>query len=37
MENKFGIKDLITVGVFTALYFAVTFIVACLGFIPEFS
>lgn len=36
MENKFSIKDLITVGVFTALYFVVTFIVACLGFIPIF-
>ena len=27
MEKKFEIKDLITVGVFTALYFAVTFAV----------
>lgn len=36
MEKKFEIKDLITVGVFTALYFVVTFIVACLGFIPIF-
>ncbi len=34
MEKKFEIKDLITVGVFTALYFAVTFAVACIGFIP---
>ncbi|MBR1553965.1 MAG: MptD family putative ECF transporter S component [Oscillospiraceae bacterium] len=34
MEKKFEIKDLITVGVFTALYFAVIFAVACLGFIP---
>jgi energy-coupling factor transport system substrate-specific component len=34
MEKKFGIKDLITVGVFTALYFVVTFVVACLGFVP---
>lgn len=36
MESKFSVKDLITVGVFTALYFVVTFIVACLGFIPVF-
>ena len=36
MEKKFEIKDLITVGVFTALYFAVTFAVACIGFIPIF-
>jgi energy-coupling factor transport system substrate-specific component len=36
MEKKFEIKDLITVGVFTALYFVVTFAVACLGFIPIF-
>lgn len=34
MEKKFEVKDLITVGVFTALYFVVVFIVACLGFIP---
>ncbi len=36
MKEKFEIKDLITVGVFTALYFVVTFLVACLGFIPIF-
>ena len=36
MQKKFEIKDLITVGVFTALYFVLTFIVACLGFIPIF-
>lgn len=36
MKKGFEIKDLITVGVFTALYFVVTFIVACLGFIPIF-
>lgn len=36
MEKKFEIKDLITVGVFTALYFVVIFVVACLGFIPIF-
>ncbi len=36
MGKKFEVKDLITVGVFTALYFVVTFVVACLGFIPIF-
>lgn len=36
MKKGFGIKDLITVGVFTALYFVITFIVACIGFIPVF-
>ena len=36
MKEKIEIKDLITVGVFTALYFVVTFLVACLGFIPIF-
>ncbi len=36
MKQKFEVKDLITVGVFTALYFVVTFVVACLGFIPIF-
>ena len=36
MEKKFEMKDLINVGVFTALYFVVTFVVACLGFIPVF-
>ena len=36
MKKKFEVKDLITVGIFTALYFAVIFAVACLGFIPIF-
>ena len=36
MEKKFEIRDLINVGGFTALYFVVTFVVACLGFIPIF-
>ena len=36
MEKKFEIKDLITVGVFSALYFVVMFAVACFGFIPIF-
>ena len=34
MEKKFEVKDLITIGVFTALYFAVIFLTAFLGFIP---
>ncbi|WP_367113442.1 MptD family putative ECF transporter S component [Ruminococcus sp.] len=29
-------KCLITVCIFTALYFAVTFAVTCIGFIPKF-
>ena len=36
MEQKFEVKDLINVGIYTALYFVVSFIVACLGFIPIF-
>ena len=36
MEKKFEVKDLITIGIFTALYFVVTFVVACLGFVPIF-
>lgn len=36
MGKKFEVKDLITVGVFTTLYFVVIFVVACLGFIPIF-
>lgn len=36
MQKKFEVKDLINVGVFTALYFVVVFAVACLGFIPIF-
>ena len=36
MEKKYEIKDLITVGIFTTLYFAITFAVACIGFIPIF-
>ncbi len=31
MEKKLEIKDLITVGIFTALYFAITFVVACFS------
>ncbi|MBQ6041550.1 MAG: MptD family putative ECF transporter S component [Oscillospiraceae bacterium] len=34
MEKKIEVKNLITVGIFTALYFAITFAVACIGFIP---
>lgn len=29
-------KDFINIGIFTALYFVVVFVVACLGFIPIF-
>ncbi len=36
MKKSFDVKDLITVGVFTALYFVVTFAAGCLGFIPIF-
>ncbi len=35
-EKKFEVKDLINIGVFTALYFIVVFVVACLGYIPIF-
>jgi len=36
MEKKFELKDLITVGVFTALYFVIVMLVGCIGFIPIF-
>jgi energy-coupling factor transport system substrate-specific component len=36
MKKSFDVKDLITVGVFTALYFVVAFAAGCLGFIPIF-
>lgn len=32
--GKLGGKDFINIGIFTALYFIVVFIVACLGFVP---
>lgn len=33
-EDRLGGKDLINIGIFTAIYFVVVFAVACLGFIP---
>ena len=32
--GRLGGKDLINIGIFTAIYFVVVFAVACLGFIP---
>lgn len=32
--DRLGGKDLINIGIFTAIYFVVVFAVACLGFIP---
>ena len=34
MENKFEVKELINVGVFTALYFVVIFVTCFIGMIP---
>lgn len=34
MDKKLDTKDLINVGIFTALYFAIVFIVAFVGYIP---
>lgn len=34
MDKKLNTKDLINVGIFTALYFAIVFIVAFVGYIP---
>ncbi|MCR5153694.1 MAG: MptD family putative ECF transporter S component [Lachnospiraceae bacterium] len=34
MKKGFDVKDLINVGVFTALYFIITFAVGCIGFVP---
>ena len=36
MEKKLQGKDLMNVGIYTAIYFFVTFLVAMLGFIPIF-
>ena len=36
MEKKLQGKDLMNVGIYTAIYFVVTFLVAMLGFIPIF-
>jgi energy-coupling factor transport system substrate-specific component len=35
-DNRLKPKDLINIGIFTAIYFAIMFAVACLGFIPIF-
>lgn len=32
--GRLGGKDLINIGIFTAIYFVVVFAVACLGFVP---
>ncbi len=37
MDNKLNIKDLINVGVFTAIYFVLFFISAMTGFVPIFA
>lgn len=34
MENKLNTKDLISIGIFTALYFVVVMIVAFVGYVP---
>ncbi len=34
MDNKLNTKDLINIGIFTALYFAVVIIMAFIGYIP---
>lgn len=36
MDNKINVKDLINVGIFTALYFVTYFAVGCIGYIPIF-
>jgi energy-coupling factor transport system substrate-specific component len=36
MSNKLQAKDLINVGIFTAIYFIIVFAVALLGYIPVF-
>jgi energy-coupling factor transport system substrate-specific component len=35
-EKRLKPKDLINIGVFTAIYFAIMFVVACIGYIPIF-
>ena len=37
MDNKLSVKDLINVGVFTAIYFVLFFISGMTGFIPIFA
>jgi energy-coupling factor transport system substrate-specific component len=35
-DNRLNAKDLINIGIFTAIYFVIMFAVACLGYIPIF-
>jgi energy-coupling factor transport system substrate-specific component len=35
-DNRLKPKDLINIGIFTAIYFVIIFAVACLGYIPIF-
>jgi energy-coupling factor transport system substrate-specific component len=35
-SNRLKPKDLINIGIFTAIYFVIMFLVACLGYIPIF-
>ena len=35
-DNRLKPKDLINIGIFTAIYFVIMFAVACLGYIPIF-
>jgi energy-coupling factor transport system substrate-specific component len=35
-DNRLNPKDLINIGIFTAIYYAIMFAVACLGYIPIF-
>jgi energy-coupling factor transport system substrate-specific component len=35
-DTRLNAKDLINIGLFTAIYFAIMFAVACLGYIPIF-
>ena len=37
MNNKLQGKDLINIGIFTAIYFIVIFAAASIGFIPIFK
>ena len=36
-NNKLNAKDLINVGIFTAVYFALYFLIMMLGYIPVFT
>ena len=36
-NNKLNVKDLINVGIFTAIYFALYFLIMMLGYIPVFT